>query len=57
MISWEASSYAIAEDDSSAMICAVAQGTIQDNLMLDLSILTYDGTATGNNYTFFLFVC
>ena len=47
-VGWQASSYAINEDDgSSPEICATGSGALQSNLMLDITAATVDGTATG----------
>ena len=47
IISWESLSYALSEDDATAMICANGSGTIQDNLNLNVSVVSVDITAEG----------
>lgn len=52
IVGWQASSYAINEDDgSSPEICATGSGTLQNNLILDITAATVDGTATGDNFS------
>lgn len=46
-ISWESSSYALSEDDGTAMICANGSGMIQANLNLNVSVVSVDITAEG----------
>ena len=52
-IVWDSPSYEVGEGDGiTQSICATASGTLEENLVLEISVLTTDGTATGIHHQY-----